>query len=119
MFFRKFDVEGLKSLAKNESICVCKHDKGRGVVLVDKSKYVDSMTTIKFDSCKLIALNESPHKFTLKTEDKINYFLHKLKSTRTISDELYNSSYVSGSSPGILYDLPKVHKPNFAQLLQF
>ena len=36
-FYIKSDVEGLKSLAKIESIRVCKPDKGRGIVLVDKS----------------------------------------------------------------------------------
>ena len=64
-----------------------KPDKGCGIILVDKSKYVVSLTGTKSDTTKFIALAESPRKFTLKIEDKINYFLRKLKSTRTISDD--------------------------------
>ena len=68
------------------------------------------MTAIMSESSKFIALAESSRKLTLKIDDKINYFLRKLKSARTISDDLYNSLHVTGSSPGVLYGLPKVHK---------
>lgn len=30
----------IKNLSKNESICIIKQDKGRGVVIIDKSSYI-------------------------------------------------------------------------------
>ena len=36
-----------------------------------------------------------------------------------ISDDIYNKLRASGSSPGILYGLPKIHKPDFATKFQF
>ena len=37
-------------------------------------------------------------------------FLSKLNNIDTITDELHSKLYVSGSPPGILYGLVKVHK---------
>ena len=36
----------MKNLSKNNDIIISKPDKGRGVVLVDKAKYIESMTNI-------------------------------------------------------------------------
>ena len=36
-----------------------------------------------------------------------------------ISDTQYNSLYVSGSGPGVLYGLPKIHKTDFKEKFQF
>ena len=43
-------------------------------------------------------------------EDKINRVLRKLKGSGIIDDSIFHSIYSSGSKPGILYGLPKVHK---------
>ena len=51
----------------------------------------------------------------MKIEDKINRFLSKLLKSDCIAQATYNSLHVTGSGPGILYGLPKVHKPNFSQ----
>ena len=45
-------------------------------------------------------------------EDKINYFLRKIKKQDVINESEYKYLYVNGSSPAILYGLPKVHKAN-------
>jgi hypothetical protein len=52
-------------------------------------------------------------KLTLKIEDKLNNFFRKIKALKVISDETYKHLFVSGSGPGILYGLPKIHKPSF------
>ncbi len=72
------------------------------------------MVKIISDSTKFKEIKDSMFAYTLKVEDKINRFLRKLKNAALISDEIYSNLFVSGSSPGILYGLPKVHKPNFA-----
>ena len=56
-------------------------------------------------------------KYVLKIEDKINNFLRKIKTA--IGEDLYKKFYVSGSGPGILYSLSKIHKPDFASKFQF
>ena len=40
----------------------------------------------------------------------MNRLLAKLKGASSITEKEYNELYVSGSNPGILYGLPKVHK---------
>ena len=39
----------------------------------------------------------------------------KLKSAGAITEDAYRDVYASGSGPGILYGLPKVHKTNFSE----
>ena len=49
----------------------------------------------------------------------LNNFLKSLKSTSIIDDATYKQLYVTGSGPGILYGLPKVHKANFRDNFPF
>ena len=55
-------------------------------------------------------MNTDPFSVTLKIEDKINRFLVKLKKIGMIGEMIYKKLYVTGSSPGILYGLAKIHK---------
>ena len=41
------------------------------------------------------------------------------KNLKLLSDETYKHLFVSGSGPGILYGLPKIHKPNFCTEFPF
>ena len=50
---------------------------------------------------------------------KINNFLRRLKKLSLFSDETYKQLFVTGSGPGILYGLPKLHKCDFAQSFRF
>ena len=59
---------------------VCKPDKGRGVVVVDKVNYLESMNSIISDNLRFSEIIEPIKKFSLKIEDKINNFLRKLKN---------------------------------------
>ena len=98
---------------------MCKPDKGRGVVIVDRDTYLQKMTHIISDKTKFTEITDSIQVYTLRIEDKINRFLSKLKSLSLITDQVYKQLYVSGSSPGILYGLPKIHKPNFSTAFPF
>ena len=110
-FINKGDLDLLKKLGDNKNIVVTKPDKGNGVVLIDRSDYVNKMLSILNDSTKFEKIEEpSRYKLIFRIEDRINRFLSKLKKLKVVSDELYNDLYVSGSSFGILYGLPKVHK---------
>ena len=45
-------------------------------------------------------------------EDKLNRLLRKFKDLKIFSESTFSSLYATGSVPGILYGLPKIHKPN-------
>ena len=54
--------------------------------------------------------NEDISKVNLNMEDKINHQIRRLKKNNIISEVVYNDLFASGSSPSIMYGLPKVHK---------
>ena len=68
------------SLSKNQSICIMKQDKERGVVVMDRSK----------------------------CENKIQRELRTLKTRLTI--QKYRHLYLPGSNPGRFYGTAKLHK---------
>ena len=115
----KQDVQNLRNLSRDESIVICKPDKGRGVVIVNRSDYVSSMLDIISDTSKFELLSFSFDKYTRKIEDKLNNFLHKVKDQITTSCHNIKDLFASGCAPGILYGLPKIHKPDFSSKFQF
>ena len=109
--FNTEDYKILKNLGNDSSITVSRPDKGRGVVILNRTDYVTKMNhilsdTTKFKKCS----NQDSHKLAMQHEDKINRLLRKLKQQNIISTSTYNSLFTSGSGPGILYGLPKIHK---------
>ena len=46
------DISIPKAFSKNNNIIVCKPDKGRGVVVVDKVNYLESMNSIISDNLR-------------------------------------------------------------------
>ena len=74
----------MKTLSKNKDLIVCKPDKGKGVVLINRKDYVNSITKIISDNTKFEIITDSIEKYTLKIEDKINNFLRKLKDSTVV-----------------------------------
>ena len=70
------------------------------------------MEDILQDTNKFKPLLDDPVKTTIKRENKIRTFLKELKKTNTITDEQLKQLSPTGSRPGIIYGLPKVHKTN-------
>ena len=108
--FSRGDIARLRKFASDKSIIVTKPDKGRGVVILDRSSYTDKMETVLQDRSKFVLMSEPILKTIRQVEDKINRLLSKLKSLGMVSEEMYKRLFVSGSTPGILYGLPKIHK---------
>ena len=119
MVFSKRGVRELKQLAAKKDIIVCKPDKGRGVVIIDKDAYVSRMFALISDASIFENLSLPIIKYTLKIEDRANNFLRKLKEEGIMPADIYNSLFSSGSAPGILYGLPKIHKVDFPSKFQF
>ena len=115
-FFNKDDFTILKKLAQNKNLVICKPDKGRGVVILNRDDYDKKMDDILSDTTKFQKVDEVPYMLANKMEDKINRYLNKLKERKIITDDTYSSLHSTGSSFGILYGLPKVHKGDHAPL---
>ena len=111
--FTKNDLFELKSLANRNDIVVSRPDKGKGIVIANKSHYLQGMSKIISRSDKFEPISNDIHRESWLLEDKINSFLSELKKCNHISMDLYKKLHVSGTGPGILYGLPKIHKTNF------
>ncbi|XP_037802991.1 uncharacterized protein LOC119597485 [Penaeus monodon] len=100
----------LQSLQKDNTIIITKPDKGRGVVILNKCDYKQKMMAILNDHTKFKRITAEVSTHLLYLEDKLNRLLRTIKSS--ISVNTYNLLMTSGSRPGTLYGLPKVHKAN-------
>ena len=105
--------KALKSLASDKSIVILKPDKGNGVVLMNREDYNRKVFDVLLDDSKFTLLsNQDTYQVVTRLEEKLVRTLKKLKANNSISDETYKSLCPSGSRPGIMYGLPKVHKAN-------
>ena len=94
----------ITNLAKNNNVMVMKQDKGRGVVLMDKAKYVEKVTSVlDTDNFKEHLTDK-----TKSAEEAVQRIL--LKNKTAIGEEMYTKIYPSGSNPGTFYGTAKVHK---------
>ena len=100
-----------------DDIIIQKADKGNVVVIIDKTAYFTKMNSILNDETKFqkVTFCKKPHKnseldYILEKEDEISKFLKELNDCNVISDEVYKKLKPSGSQPGVLYGLCKVHK---------
>ena len=111
--FSDKDKEILKKLGENESLHVTRPDKGRGVVIMNKADYINKMENILSDATNFENHpHDDPITKTLRIEDKINRNLKKLKENGIITESEYRQLFATGTSPGVMYGLPKIHKEN-------
>ena len=103
-------INTLKSLSQDTSIVIMKPDKGNGIVILNMDDYVKKTEVILEYHSKFKIITEDWFKTTIKHEDKVIRFLQKLKKDKIIDDPLYQQLYPSGSRPGVLYGLRKIHK---------
>ena len=82
----KEDLDILKNLGEDQSIKICKPDKGRGSVLLNTLDYQSKMISIISDITKFEKVNTDHFSLTLKIEDKVNRFLAKLKKIGVIGE---------------------------------
>jgi len=120
--FKKFSRQGkqsndaenftspLQTLKNDETITITKPDKGRGVVILNKHDYHQKLLSILDDHTKFKKITTKISTHLLYLEDKLKRLLRAIKPS--IGESTYNFLSTSGSQPGRLYGLPKVHKPN-------
>ena len=110
--FSSDEFKVLKNLKNDNSIFIIKPDKENGDVILNREDYWSKMESILSDTNKFKTLNDDPIKTTFKQESTVRRFLRKLNKSKVISNEIFSKLAPTGSRPGILYGLPKVHKPN-------
>ena len=95
-------------MSKNSKIIILKSDKGNGVVVMDKTDYLNKALSI-INTDKFRKINGIP---ITCYERKLNRLLLKLNKLNCLSYDIYQQMYASGSKLRIFYGLPKVHKNN-------
>ena len=100
----------LKTLKNDPNVVILKADKGNSIVILNKSDYSSKMNDILDDSSKFKQMSGNIFNALISKEDKINRLLTKMKNQKEISADEYNFLRASGTQPGILYGLPKIHK---------
>ena len=102
----------LKSLRADKSIVITRPDKGLGTVILDKLEYISKVEQILSDTTKFKRILDDPFKYITKLEDKLARLLRKFLKLKIITDETFKYLFPSGSTLGVLYGLPKIHKLN-------
>ena len=94
----------IQNLSKNKEIVILKQDKGKGVVVLDRSKYMEKCLSILSTS----QFAEMDHDPTAYIEGKVRRALRKIKNK--LPSFVYSKIYPTGSSPGKFYGTAKLHK---------
>ena len=92
------------NMSKNKNIVIMKQNKGRGVVIMDKTKYIEKCQS-HLDTINFKKLPMDP---TKDVEKKVQRTLLDIK--KCSDEQVYKEIYPSGSNPGKFYGLAKVHK---------
>ena len=101
-FFRYW--QAVKRLSNNKDIVVLKQDKGRGVVILSHSKYIEKCLSI-VNSSQFLQVDKDP---SASIERKVQWTLRKIKDK--ILSLLYSKIYPAGSSLGQFYSTSKLQK---------
>ena len=101
----------LGNLKKDTSIKVCKFDKGNGTVILDSDDYFKKLDKIVLDKTKFKEIDTKKTKThpVINKENTIKRFLSKCIK-KFVSPKEYSKLVPSGSQPGKIYGLCKVHK---------
>ena len=100
----------LRKLGKNQDIYVSRPDKGNGVVIINRSDYLQKMTDLLSDTTKFTLVQEDCYKLSLRLENRLNSTLLSLFKSGKLDKTTYDLLRSTGSFPGKLYGLPKTHK---------
>ena len=94
----------IQNHSKNKEIVILKQDKGRGVVILDRRKYMEKCFSILSTS----QFAETDHDPTAYIEEKAKRILRKI--TNKLPSFVYLKIYQTASLPGKFYGTAKLHK---------
>ena len=96
--------QAIKRLPNKKDIVILKQDKGKGVVILNRSKYIEKCLLI-VNRSQFLQVDKDP---TASIERKVQRTLRKIKDK--IPALLYSKIYPTGSSPGLFYGTGKFRK---------
>ena len=102
----KGELLAFKQLSTNNNIVITKPDKGNGVVIMNRSDYLDILDIVS-DPTKFKLLTEDP---TEQRETRLQNFLYRLYKRGELDESTYKCIRPTGSNPSQMYGLPKIHK---------
>ena len=101
----------INSLRKNDDSIITKPDKGSGVILLNKSDYIDKMNKILDDQSKLKRLGlVSSNDNTTSIETRLQKRLLDLLKADLMPKWICDEIRLIGSQKPQMYGLPKTHK---------
>ena len=104
-------LSALKSLRSNKNILITKPDKGSGVVILNRSDYINKMNSILLDSSKFKCLGSTDDcDNTAKNEARLQRCLLKMVKNNELPKFVYEAIRPTGSQRPRMYGLPKIHK---------
>ena len=95
--------QAIKRLQNKKDIVILKQDKGKGVVMLNRSKYTEKCLSI-VNSSQFLQADKDP---TASIERKVQRTLRKIKDK--IPALFYSNVYPTGPSSGRFYDTAKLH----------
>ena len=109
--FKKDDLNILKNLGKNKDLVIRKPGKGNGIVIQNRRDYVKKTNIILNAYTKFKKVPRAdPFYRNLLNEDKVK--TSNFEKKEKIQEKNIPNVMQVGSSPHILYGLPKIHKCN-------
>ncbi|XP_057293867.1 uncharacterized protein LOC130622418 [Hydractinia symbiolongicarpus] len=108
------EFKALQDLMNRDDIVIQKADKGNTVVLLNKDSYIVAVESLLDDDTKFAKLNIPPGKdinYIINIENRLRNSYRSLLNNNYIDETTYKKLCPSGSNPGVLYGLAKVHKP--------
>ena len=99
--------KALSDLAKDDSITILPADKGRSVVVLDKTEYIRKAQTLLNDTNTYRALDKDP---TSRFSAALTKQLKECQSEGYLERKDYLRLYPTSSTVPRFYGLPKVHK---------
>ena len=91
---------------------ICRHDKGKGIVILDAHDYFSKLDAIISDTSNFEEVIVAPNQKhpIVKNEGSIDYYCKTYVKNNVDLLEDYPNIVPSGSQPGRLYGMAKVHK---------
>ena len=103
--------QAIKSLRSNEQILITKPDKGSGVIILNKSDYIQKMGNILHDKAKFLNMGSvEQHDSMAKTEQRLQNRLIDIVNQKVLTCDIYDRIRPTGSQRPSMYGLPKTHK---------
>ena len=119
-------IKALKNLTKNKNLIIQKAGKPNTVAILNKDDYISRLNQILDDTSKCERLHVEEDKalnHIILMKDCIIELLISLKNQSQILEKNYGNLYPSGSKPGMLYGIGKIHtrswRMEFKLIIQF